>query len=222
MKLRYSLVAAARLRSWVQISPRAWMFVCCECCVLSGRGLCDELITRLEESYRLWCVVVCDLETSRMRRPWPALGRSATEEKQRCRVVVIVITSIRYFHSFTFLINWLIHYIFENTYIKQNWRPVSINVFSSSKIMSTYSLVYGLPPSVTMSGVGKLKANQLGSEIIRMYLLKCGSTRWRSWLRHCVTSRKVAGSIPDDVTGIFPWHNHSGRTMALGLTQSLR
>jgi len=33
--------------------------------VLSGRGLCDELITRPEESCRLWCVVVCDLETSR-------------------------------------------------------------------------------------------------------------------------------------------------------------
>jgi len=38
------------------------MFICCECCVLSGRGLCDELITRREESYRQWCVVVCDLE----------------------------------------------------------------------------------------------------------------------------------------------------------------
>ena len=38
--------------------------VCCVCCVLSGRGLCDELITRPEESYRLWYVVVCDLETS--------------------------------------------------------------------------------------------------------------------------------------------------------------
>ena len=38
------------------------MFVCCECCVLSVRGLCDELITRPEESYRLWRVVVCDLE----------------------------------------------------------------------------------------------------------------------------------------------------------------
>jgi len=48
--------------------------------VLSGRGLCDELITRPEESYRLWCVVVCYLETSIMRRPWPALGRSATEK----------------------------------------------------------------------------------------------------------------------------------------------
>jgi hypothetical protein len=33
--------------------------------VLSGRGLCDELITRQEESYRLCCAVVCDLETSR-------------------------------------------------------------------------------------------------------------------------------------------------------------
>jgi hypothetical protein len=39
------------------------LFVCCECCVLSGRGLCDGLITRLEESYRLWRVVVCDQET---------------------------------------------------------------------------------------------------------------------------------------------------------------
>ena len=41
------------------------MSVCCECYVLSGRGLCDELITRSEESYRLWRVVVCDLETSK-------------------------------------------------------------------------------------------------------------------------------------------------------------
>jgi hypothetical protein len=54
------------------------MFVCCDCCVLSGRGLCDELITHPEESSRMWCVVVCDLKTSRMRRPWPASGRSAT------------------------------------------------------------------------------------------------------------------------------------------------
>jgi len=32
------------------------MFVCCEYCALSGRGPCDELITRPEESYRLWRV----------------------------------------------------------------------------------------------------------------------------------------------------------------------
>jgi hypothetical protein len=42
------------------------MFFCllCVCSVLSGRGLCDELITCPEESYRLWGVVVCDKETS--------------------------------------------------------------------------------------------------------------------------------------------------------------
>jgi hypothetical protein len=32
---------------------------------LSGKGLCDGLITRPEESYRLWRVVVCDQETSK-------------------------------------------------------------------------------------------------------------------------------------------------------------
>jgi len=58
------------------------MSVCYECCVLSGIGLCDELITRPEESYRLWCVVVCDLETSRMRRPWPTEGCRVKEEEE--------------------------------------------------------------------------------------------------------------------------------------------
>ena len=39
---------------------------------------------------------------------------------------------------------------------------------------------------------------------------------WRSWLRHCATNRKVACVI-----GIFPGHNPSDRTMAVGLTQPL-
>ena len=41
-----------------------WVFF-----VFSGSSLCDGLITHPEESYRLWCVFVCDLETSEMRRP---------------------------------------------------------------------------------------------------------------------------------------------------------
>ena len=28
-------------------------------------------------------------------------------------------------------------------------------------------------------------------------------TRWRRWLRHCATGRKVVGLIPDGVIGIF-------------------
>ena len=71
LTLRLLMSAAAPLlRSWVRIPPGAWIFVCCECRVLSGRGLCDELITRPEESYRLWRVVVCDLETSRIGAPY--------------------------------------------------------------------------------------------------------------------------------------------------------
>jgi len=31
------------------------MDVSCECCVLSGTGFCVGLITRPEESYRMWC-----------------------------------------------------------------------------------------------------------------------------------------------------------------------
>ena len=59
--LRRRSTTARLLGLWVRIPPEAWIFVCCMCFVLSGRGLCDELITRPEESYRLWCVV-CDLE----------------------------------------------------------------------------------------------------------------------------------------------------------------
>jgi len=42
-----------------------------------------------------------------------------------------------------------------------------------------------------------------------------------SWLRHYATSQNVARSISDGVTGIFHWHNPSGRTMALGGRLSL-
>jgi hypothetical protein len=55
--------------------------VSCECCVLSGSGLCDEPITRPEESYRPWCVIVRHPETSKMRWPWPALGCCAREKR---------------------------------------------------------------------------------------------------------------------------------------------
>jgi hypothetical protein len=58
----------ARSKEWVCSRPLpeiagsnpagAWICVSCECCVLSGSGLCDGAIPRPEESYRL-CVRVC-------------------------------------------------------------------------------------------------------------------------------------------------------------------
>ena len=64
MSLSELIPVAARSKAWVcgrsldgiLGSPARDMDVCCECCVLSGRGLCDGPITRPEESYRLWCV----------------------------------------------------------------------------------------------------------------------------------------------------------------------
>jgi hypothetical protein len=48
----------------------------------------------------------------------------------------------------------------------------------------------------------------------------CGGTRLHNWLRHYVTSWKIAGSSPDDVD-FFNLPNPSSSTMALGSTQPL-
>jgi hypothetical protein len=56
--LQFGSAAARFLGLWVRIPPRARMSVSCECCMFSGRGLSVGLITRPEESYRMWCVWV--------------------------------------------------------------------------------------------------------------------------------------------------------------------
>jgi hypothetical protein len=45
----------------------------------------------------------------------------------------------------------------------------------------------------------------LGISIVTDYIMLwgVGATRWRSWLRHCATSRKVVGSFPNGAIGIF-------------------
>jgi hypothetical protein len=70
-------------------------FLCLLGCV--GSGLCDELISSAEKSYRCVCVcvyvcvcvcvcvclILCALETSKMRRPRPDLGCCTTEKNTR-------------------------------------------------------------------------------------------------------------------------------------------
>jgi hypothetical protein len=63
------------------------MFVRCKCCVLSGRGLCDEMITRPEESYRLWCVVVCDLENITNEEAMTCVGSQRHSKEMFCLVL---------------------------------------------------------------------------------------------------------------------------------------
>ena len=59
------------------MNPNSIHYRLINCEVYIPYSLCDGLITRPEESYGLWCDVVCDQETSRMKRPWPAMVRSA-------------------------------------------------------------------------------------------------------------------------------------------------
>jgi hypothetical protein len=57
------------------------MSVYYECRVLSGRGLCDKPITRPEEYYRLWCVLLCDIETSRIKITFSAFDNNSKGNK---------------------------------------------------------------------------------------------------------------------------------------------
>jgi hypothetical protein len=61
-----------------------------------------------------------------------------------------------------------------------------------------------------------LSVDYIWSESLTVFEGTC----WCSWLRHCCTTREVAGSIPDEVIVIFHWLNPSGRTMALGFNPS--
>jgi len=49
---------------------------------LSGTGLSDELITRPEESYRLWCVVVCDVENLKNEEAMTRVGSQRHSKKK--------------------------------------------------------------------------------------------------------------------------------------------
>jgi hypothetical protein len=74
----------------------------------SGRGLCDGLITRPEESYRLWCVLMCDLETSRMRRL--KLVKSCKcrieeeEEEELCEPPAILFENSKFSSDFVYVL----------------------------------------------------------------------------------------------------------------------
>jgi hypothetical protein len=79
--LRFGSVAARFLGVWVRISPLAWVYVSCERYVLSGRGLCDGLIIRPEESSRVCCVQWMWTQSPYREAMDPESSRSTTEIK---------------------------------------------------------------------------------------------------------------------------------------------
>ena len=81
--------AAVRLLgSRVRIPLRAWTFFLCVRCV--GSALCDEMTTRSKEVFLVCvcvCRIVCDLETSTMRRPMSKLSCCSAGNKCSCSCV---------------------------------------------------------------------------------------------------------------------------------------
>jgi len=64
--------------------------VCCQV------EVCDKLISRPEESYRLCCVIVCDLETSRMGAPYIYdISSLRVKAEKYCEMVVDVVQSYK-------------------------------------------------------------------------------------------------------------------------------
>jgi len=73
-----------------RIPPGALRSVFCDCCVLSGRGLCVRPITRPEESCGVWCVWVWSWNLDNWGRglanyPLCALEKKSQKRKQCCQ-----------------------------------------------------------------------------------------------------------------------------------------
>ena len=66
------------------------MYFCCECYVLSGRVLCDELITRPEEYYRLWCVVMCDQGNLKNEETMTHVGSQRHRKQKQTHIQPII------------------------------------------------------------------------------------------------------------------------------------
>ena len=84
--------------------------------------------------------------------------------------------------------------------VKSVWKYISFQGLSASERITFRLKVSSFPPYFFLVG------EVLGHAVTQLVdALRC----------------KSEGSIPDGVIGIFHWHNPSGRTMALGLTQPL-
>ena len=75
--------------------------------------------------------------------------------------------------------------------------------------------------NLSCNNISSLFSTRSGRWHLGSYYINMWGTAVAQWLRCCATNRKVAGSIPDRVIGIFHWHNPSDRTMALESTQPL-
>jgi hypothetical protein len=95
--LRRRFSAADLLRLWARILPGAWISECCECCVLSGRGLCVGLITHPEESTVLRrCVWSRNLVNEDALAHWGVVAPKLKKKKEHPVGIQCVGWQVRY------------------------------------------------------------------------------------------------------------------------------
>jgi len=84
-RMRHGSAAARLLGLPVWFPPRTWTSVSCECCVLSGTGICDGFITYPEESLPI-VVCLCVIWKPQQRGGLGPLGLSTHENKWSYRL----------------------------------------------------------------------------------------------------------------------------------------
>ena len=77
--------------------------------IISLCGLWDELITRPEESYRLWCVVVCDLENLKNEEAMTRVGSQRHSKKRNIILYYIILYYIILYYIILYYI--ILYYI---------------------------------------------------------------------------------------------------------------
>jgi hypothetical protein len=93
--------AAHLLGLRVRIPLEVWMSVSCECCVLSGRGLCDGSIARPEEAYRVWSRAKINFYTYRgQTKKEKNKERKIKYYKQKCSLLSIFPNSGKQLRNF--------------------------------------------------------------------------------------------------------------------------
>jgi hypothetical protein len=104
--------------------------------------------------------------------------------------------------------------------------PIPVTERSKARVLLEVRVQ--IPPGtlmIVLCGVSKDKKTKYRTvktkKAIRMKYKRSTREQKKNWLRHCITSRKVAGSIPDGVIGTFHRLQPSGRTKILRSTQPL-
>jgi len=110
--LRCGSAAARLLRLWVRIPPAVWMFLCCECRVLSGRVLCHKLITLPEESCR--CVWSRNLVNEEDLARWGFRAKNKQYHSAKAKVTNLL-CYLSCCHIFLLGLNILVRALFSKT-----------------------------------------------------------------------------------------------------------